>query len=46
MIGRHVAYKNHDSMSKVKVILRGQRSKLGNLYLVRAVTSQVIVVSP
>ena len=46
IMSRRVAYKTHDSMSKVKVTLRGQRSKLGHLYLVRAVTSQVIVVSP
>ena len=46
MMSRRVAYKTHDSMSKVKVTLRGQRSKLGHLYLVRAVSSQVIVVSP
>ena len=43
IISRRVEYKSHDSMSKV--ILRGQRSKLCNLYLVRAITSQVIVVS-
>ena len=39
MISRRVAYKNHDSMSKVKVTLRGQRSKMFNLCLVRAITS-------
>ena len=46
LICRRVAYKTHDSISKVKVTLRGQRSKLCNLYLVWAVTSQIIVVSP
>ena len=50
ILGRNVhsdmqAYKTHDSMSKVKVTLRGQRSILCNCYLVRAITSQVIVVS-
>ena len=44
LICRRVAYKTHDSMSKVKVRFRGQSSKLCNLYLVRAITSQVIVV--
>ena len=61
---RHVTYKNHDSMSKVRVTLRGQRCviyalfrpelqghiyrsimKTGNIYLVRVITSQVLVVS-
>ena len=42
---RCVAYKTHDSMSKVKVTLVGQRSIFCNLYLVWAITSQVIVVS-
>ena len=46
IMSRPVEYKILDSMSKVKVTLRGQMSKLGHLYLVWAVTSQVIVVSP
>jgi hypothetical protein len=46
IMSRRVTYKTHDSMSKVKVTLRGQRSKFGHFYLVRAVTKQVIVVSP
>ena len=39
MMSRRVAYKTHDSMSKVKVTLGGQRSKMCNLCLVRAITS-------
>ena len=46
IMSRPVEYKILDSMSKVKVTLRGQMSKLGHLYLVWAVTSQVIVVPP
>ena len=39
IMSRRVAYKTHDSMSKVKVTLRGQRSKMCNLCLVQAITS-------
>ena len=42
MICRRVAYKTHDSMSKVKVTK--VKVKFCNLYLVRAITSQVIIV--
>ncbi len=45
LICRGVTYKTHDYMSKVKVTLRGQKSKLCNLYLVKPTTSRVIVVS-
>ena len=43
MLSRRVVYETHDPMSKVKVKIWGQRSKLS--YLVRAITSQVIRVS-
>jgi hypothetical protein len=39
MMSRRVAYKTHDSTSKVKVTLRGQRSKMCSLCLVWAITS-------
>ena len=45
VICRGITYKTHDHMSKFKVTLRVQRSKLCNLYLVRPTTSRVIVVS-
>ena len=45
MMSRRVTYKAHDSMSKVKVTSRGQRSNMRNLCVVRAITSLVIVVS-
>ena len=44
LICRRVKYDTHDSMLKVKITLRGQRSKLCNLNLVWADSSQVIVV--
>ena len=44
IIRRRVEYKIHESMSKVKVTLRGQRSIFCNLYLVWVMSSQVIVV--
>ena len=38
-------FKTHGSMLKVKVTLRGQRSKLYSLYRVLVITSQIMVVS-
>ena len=38
-------FKTHGSMLKVKVTLRGQRSKLYSLYRVWVITSQIMVVS-
>ena len=38
MLCRHVAYNIYGSMSQVKVTLRGERSKMCNLCLVRAIT--------
>ena len=43
MKGRYV-HMTHGSMSKIKVPLRGQRSKLYRLYRVWVITSQIIVV--
>ena len=42
---RCVAYKIHDSMSKIKATLSGQRSKLCSVYLVWTIALQVIVIS-
>ena len=42
---RWVAYKTNDSMSKVNVTHRGQRSEISILCLVQAINYQTIVIS-
>ena len=38
VLGKHVAYKNHDPITKVKVTVRGHKSNMGILCLVLAIT--------